>query len=153
MNLEQLLEIAHKNTRGAGLEKKLTMMMGWAINLPKFTQAFESTARPYNYRVPRPSANGGTIVSDCVGYKKLTIWVEFGDNAEWSGPRLSWMYQDNSMRCMGPVANGDENDLDGLANHAQLMRDEGLRILDAEAAYLREHPSLDGFQMDGYLPA
>jgi hypothetical protein len=153
MNLEQLMEIAYKNTDAPCTVRKITMTSGWAVNMPKYTQAFESLARPYSRRTPRPDPSGGTVISDCVGYKSLTVWVSFGDNTMWAGPKLNWMYQDNSMRCMGPTARGDETNIDELERYAQLMRDEGMRIFEAETAYLREHDTLDGFQMEGYKPA
>jgi len=36
MNLEQLLEIAYRNTDGAGLVTKIYMSTGWAINMKSF---------------------------------------------------------------------------------------------------------------------
>lgn len=149
MNLEQLLTLAYESTEGT-FGSKVYMSTGRAINQSKYMQTFEAAARPRNHRIPRTSATDGMIVSSAVGYKQLTVWVYFGDNAEWTGPQLKWLYQDNSMRCMGPSANGDESNLDELARYSKLVREEHMRIAAAESAYLAEHGTLEGFRMDGY---
>ncbi len=86
--LESYLKTAHETTNFG--DHKITMSTGWAINQPMLTQEFEVKVG----------------AGQCVGYKELIVYVSFGDNKEWAGPALKWLYMDRTERWDGEQKRG-----------------------------------------------
>jgi hypothetical protein len=147
-SLEELMAIAYDATRDGVAAS--SMRKNSAINESAYTMEFKVLARPYNNRTPRPAKRGGTVMSDCAGYKQLSVWINFGDSEMWKGPDLHWSYQDNSMGCVGPSEQGDESNLEDLARCAATIREENKRIRRAEREWLKTHDSLEGLTIEGY---
>lgn len=88
--LESYLKIAHEATNFG--DNKIVMSTGWAINQPIFTQEFKVKVGE----------------GQCVGYKELIVYVSFGDNKEWHGPALKWLYMDRAEKWDGEQKSGTD---------------------------------------------
>ncbi|RAU96781.1 hypothetical protein [Paenibacillus sp. YN15] len=149
MNVQEMIALAYEVTHIEG-NGRIWMKENYSSNYPQFTQEFRLDVRPASNRLPKKTPDGGTIVDSPIGYRELTVWVNFGDKPEWSGPELRWLYMDRSQRWDGEQVSGGVAEVDRLREISAMLAEEMRRIERVQSDYWSEHRTFDGMVIDGY---